>query len=76
MKKNELEAVKEYHFEKIKRICQSYVNRENDYKVNRGNQGDTRLVEVIRLVAELDTECTRIKEIDTMLYNYDIKGGI
>ena len=68
MNKNEMQTVKEYHFEKIKRCCQRYVNRENDYKVNNG---DTRLVEIIKLVAELDTRCTRIKEIDTMLNGYE-----
>ena len=53
MKKDEILEVMEYHFKKIKKLCQIYVDREIDYKTGINN---SRLVEVCKLIEELKCE--------------------
>ena len=70
MKKDEILEVMEYHFKKIKKLCQIYVDREIDYKTVINN---SRLIEVCKLIEELKRESERINELEKMLYDYDNK---
>ena len=70
MKKDEILEVMEYHFKKIKKLCQIYVDREIDYKTVINN---SRLIEVCKLIEELKCESERINELEKMLYDYDNK---
>ena len=70
MKKDEILEVMEYHFKKIKKLCQIYVDREIDYKTGINN---SRLIEVCKLIEELKRESERINELEKMLYDYDNK---
>ena len=70
MKKDEILEVMEYHFKKIKKLCQIYVDREIDYKTVINN---SRLIEVRKLIEELKRESERINELEKMLYDYDNK---
>ena len=70
MKKDEILEVREYHFKKIKKLCQIYVDREIDYKTDIN---DNRLIEVCKLIEELRCESGRINELEKMLYDYDSK---
>lgn len=63
--------VREYHFKKIKKLCQIYVDREIDYKT--GINADSRLIEVGKLIKELECETRRINELEKMLNDYDNK---
>ena len=60
----------EYHFKKIKKLCQIYVDREIDYKIGINN---SRLIEVCKLIEELKCESGRINELEKMLHNCDNK---
>ena len=70
MKKDEILEVMEYHFKKIKKLCQIYVDREIDYKTGINN---SRLIEVCKLIEELKCESERINELEEMLHNCDNK---
>ena len=70
MKKDEILEVMEYHFKKIKKLCQIYVDREIDYKTGINN---SRLIEVCKLIEELECESGRINELEKMLHDYDNK---
>ena len=70
MNKDEILEVMEYHFKKIKKLCQIYVDREIDYKTVINN---SRLIEVCKLIEELKRERGRINELEKMLYDYDNK---
>ena len=70
MKKDEILEVMEYHFKKIKKLCQIYVDREIAYKTGINN---SRLIEVYKLIEELKCESGRINELEKMLYDYDNK---
>ena len=70
MKKDEILEVREYHFKKIKKLCQTYVDREIDYKTVINN---SRLIEVCKLIEKLKCESERINELEKMLYDYDNK---
>ena len=70
MKKDEILEVREYHFKKIKKLCQIYVDREIDYKTVINN---SRLIEVCKLIEELKCESERINELEKMLHDCDNK---
>ena len=70
MNKDEILEVMEYHFKKIKKLCQIYVEREIDYKIGINN---SRLIEICKLIEELECESGRINELEKMLYDYDNK---
>ena len=70
MNKDEILEVMEYHFKKIKKLCQIYVEREIDYKTVINN---SRLIEVCKLIEKLKCESGRINELEKMLYDYDNK---
>ena len=70
MKKDEILEVMEYHFKKIKKLCQIYVDKEIDYKTSINN---SRLIEVCKLIEELKYESERINELEKMLHDYDNK---
>ena len=70
MNKDEILEVREYHFKKIKKLCQIYVDREIDYKTVINN---SRLIEVCKLIEELKCESKRINELEKMLHDYDNK---
>lgn len=70
MKKDEILEVREYHFKKIKKLCQIYVDREIDYKTVINN---SRLIEVCKLIEKLKCESERINELEKMLYDCDNK---
>ena len=70
MKKDEILEVMEYHFKKIKKLCQIYVEREIDYKTGINN---SRLIEVCKLIEELKCESERINELEKMLHDCDNK---
>ena len=70
MKKDEILEVMEYHFKKIKKLCQTYVDREIDYKTVINN---SRLIEVCKLIEKLKCESERINELEKMLYDCDNK---
>ena len=70
MNKEEILEVMEYHFKKIKKMCQIYVDREIDYKTVINN---SRLIEVCKLIEELKCESKRINELEKMLHNCDNK---
>ena len=53
MNKDEILEVMEYHFKKIKKLCQIYVDREIDYKTVINN---SRLIEVCKLIEEWEKE--------------------
>lgn len=69
MNKDELLEIREYHFKKIKRLLETYIDREVDYKTSFIS--DSRLLNINKLISELRCETERINEIDTMLYNCD-----
>ena len=71
MNKEELCEAKEYHYRKIRRKCQTYIDNEIDYKINKVS--DTRLLEVCKLIKELVDEKKRINEIDILIYEFDNK---
>lgn len=70
MSNEELQEVKEYHFKKIKKLCQEYIDKELDYKTG---VADGRLIEVGKLIRKLNDEIKRINEIIEI--QYDNKGG-
>ena len=70
MNKDEILEVREYHFKKIKKLCQIYVDREIDYKTVINN---SRLIEVCKLIEELKCESKRINELEKMLHDCDNK---
>lgn len=70
MNKDEILEIREYHLKKIKKLCQIYVDREIDYKTGFS---DSRLIEVSKLVKELERENGRLNELDKMLYDHDKK---
>ena len=70
MKKDEILEVMEYHFKKIKKLSQIYVDREIDYKTGINN---SRLIEVCKLIEELERESERINELEEMLHDYNNK---
>ena len=47
MNEDEILEIKEYHFKKIRRLCQEYIDRELDYKIG---VTDDRLIEVWTLI--------------------------
>ena len=51
-------------------MCQIYVDREIDYKTGINN---SRLIEVCKLIKELECESGRINELEKMLHDYDSK---
>ncbi len=71
MNKEELCEAKEYHYRKIRRKCQTYIDNELDYKINKIS--DIRLLEVGKLIKELLSEKERINEIDNLIYEFDNK---
>ena len=60
MKKDEILEVMEYHFKKIKKLCQIYVEREIDYKTGINN---SRLIEVCKLIELYYTNNSIFKNI-------------
>ena len=70
MNKDEILEVKEYHFKKIKKLCQEYIFKELDYKTG---VTDGRLIEIGTLIRKLNDERERINEINKMLFDYDNK---
>ena len=70
MNEDEILEVIEYHFKKIRRICQIYVDREIDYKVG---VNDSRFIEVCNLIKDIECERERINEFEKMLHDYDNK---
>lgn len=71
MNKEELDEVKEFHYEKIKRLCQRYVNNELDYRTGIG--GDKRLIEINKVIASLSSEIIRINKISNLIRELDNK---
>lgn len=71
MNKEELCEAKEYHYRRIRRKCQIYIDNELDYKINKIS--DIRLLEVGKLIKELLSEKERINEIDNLIYEFDNK---
>lgn len=69
MNKDELLEIREYHLKKIKRLLETYIDKEVDYKTSFIS--DSRLLNINKLISELRCETERINEIDTMLYNCD-----
>lgn len=67
MNKDEILEVKEYHFKKIKKLCQIYVDNEISYKAFT----DNRLIKVCELIKELECERGRLNELEKMLHDYD-----
>ena len=51
--KEELNEVKEFHYEKIRRLCQRYINNELDYKTG---VNDSRLIEINKVITNLTSE--------------------
>lgn len=70
MNKDEILEVREYHFKKIKKLCQEYIDKELDYKTG---VTDDRLIEICTLIRKINDERERINEIIKMLYDYDNK---
>ena len=70
MKKDEILEVMEYHFKKIKKLSQIYEDREIDNKTGINN---SRLIEVCKLIEELECESGRINELEKMLHDCDNK---
>lgn len=66
--KEELNEVKEFHYEKIKRLCQKYINNELDYKTGIS---DSRLIEINKVVTNLTLEIERINEVINLMIELD-----
>ena len=70
MNEDEILEVIEYHFKKIRRMCQIYVDSEIDYKLG---SDDSRFIEVCNLIKDIECERERINELEKMLHDYDNK---
>ena len=66
--KEELNEVKEFHYEKIRRLCQKYINNELDYKTGIS---DSRLIEINKLITNLTSEIERINEVINLMIELD-----
>ena len=66
--KEELNEVKEFHYEKIRRLCQKYINNELDYKTGIS---DIRLIEINKLITNLTSEIERINEVINLMIELD-----
>lgn len=64
MNKDELNEVKEFHYKKMKRLCQNYIDNELEY---RTGVADSRIVEINKLIANLSSERERINEIINLM---------
>ena len=72
MSKDELNEVKEFHYKKIIRLCQKYIDNELDY---RTGVSDSRLIEINKVIANLSSERERIIEVINLMIELD-KGLI
>lgn len=64
MNKEELNEIKEFHYKKIRRLCQKYIDNELDYKKG---VADSRIIEINKLIANLSSERERINEIINLM---------
>ena len=64
MGKDELNEVKEFHYKKIRRLCQNYIDNELDY---RTGVSDSRLIEINKVIANLSSERARIIEVINLM---------
>ena len=69
MNKDEINEVREYHFRKIRRLCQEYIDKELDYKMGIT---DSRIIEIGKLIRKITDENERVNEINKTLYNHNI----
>lgn len=66
--KEELNEVKEFHYKKIRRLCQQYINNELDYKTGFS---DSRLIEINKVITNLTSEIERINEVINLMIELD-----
>lgn len=66
--KEELNEVMELHYEKIRRLCQKYIDNELDYKTGIS---DRRHIEINKLITNLTSEMERIIELINLLIELD-----
>lgn len=66
--KEELNEVKEFHYEKIRRLCQKYIDNELNYKTGIS---DSRLIEINKLITNLTSEIERINGLINILIELD-----
>lgn len=70
MNEDEILELKEYHFKKIKKLCQIYANREIDYKTGFDDSG---FMKVCELIKELECDRGRRQYLYKWLFSYDVK---